>query len=245
MIGTAAAPLGLLLLSFMDVGRAFLTAPGAHNLPTSTFACCSRGLRRSPFTRFVTVEGNVDGPSIPAPDANTNPVDIFDAILEGDAESVARYIAHGGDVNIRDSIGDSPLMLAAENDFTDIIKLLVHEGGADINGKAGAGMETPLILAAYYGYTGLCVFLVEMCGADMEVRSGRGDTALNVACHWGNVDTAQYLLDRGADPNCANHDGKRAGDEFETVFVDGRDEEAIREALEKARAAWPTRAAKA
>jgi uncharacterized protein len=102
-------------------------------------------------------------------------VDVFDAILEGNAESVSRYIAAGGDVNIRDSIGDSPLMLAAENDLTDIIKLLVA-GGADINSRAGAGMETPLILAAYYGYTGLCVFLVELCGADLEARSGRGDT---------------------------------------------------------------------
>jgi Ankyrin repeat len=65
--------------------------------------------------------------------------------------------------------------------------------------------------------------------------------ALSVASHWGNVDTVQYLLDRGANPNAANHDNKRAGDEFETVFVDPADVEAIREALEQARAAAPVK----
>jgi ankyrin repeat protein len=83
----------------------------------------------------------------------------------------------GGDVNVRDSLGDSPLIMAAEQEqgASKIIKMLC-DAGANIDERAGASNETPLILAAYYGDTELVMFLVEECGANLEVKSGRGDT---------------------------------------------------------------------
>jgi uncharacterized protein len=83
----------------------------------------------------------------------------------------------GGDVNVRDSLGDSPLIMAAEQEqgASKIIKMLC-DAGANIDERAGASNETPLILAAYYGDTQLVMFLVEECGANLEVKSGRGDT---------------------------------------------------------------------
>mmetsp|Transcript_11697 Transcript_11697/g.17456 ORF Transcript_11697/g.17456 Transcript_11697/m.17456 type:complete len:83 (-) Transcript_11697:209-457(-) len=82
-------------------------------------------------------------------------------------------------------------MLAAENDLPHIIRILVKDGGANVNERAGEGMETPLILSSYYGFTSLCAFLLEECGVDMECKSEMGETALSIACHWGNDDTVQ------------------------------------------------------
>jgi hypothetical protein len=45
------------------------------------------------------------------------------------------------------------------------------------------------------------------------------------------------LLDAGADPNVVGRHGKSAGDNFETVFVNEEDANAIKEALTAAREA--------
>jgi len=45
-------------------------------------------------------------------------------------------------------------------------------------------------------------------------------------------------LSAWANPNCINREGKKAGDEFEMVFVDKKDGEIIRNALDKARKQW-------
>ncbi|CAM9912036.1 unnamed protein product [Ascophyllum nodosum] len=111
--------------------------------------------------------------------------------------------------------------------------------------------RTPLQLASYYGYTALARMLINNCGADVETRNKKGETALSLACFWGNTDTVEFLLEAGADPNNRTDAGDLPGDKFDSVFVpkaqgalgeDGADEqpgprEAVLALLEEARAA--------
>lgn len=57
----------------------------------------------------------------------------------GDLEQVQRCLAQGVDVNSADDEGYSALHAAAENNYLDIVKLLV-EKGADVVGKSTYGV---------------------------------------------------------------------------------------------------------
>ncbi|CAN0071420.1 unnamed protein product, partial [Ectocarpus sp. 8 AP-2014] len=61
--------------------------------------------------------------------------------------------------------------------------------------------------------------LVTEGDAELELRNNKGDTALSLACFWGNEDAVEYLLNAGADPNSRNDAGERPGEKFDSVFV--------------------------
>ncbi|CAM9473950.1 unnamed protein product [Choristocarpus tenellus] len=148
--------------------------------------------------------------------------------MNGDAQVVLEYIKKGGDCSLQDGNGDTPVMLAIENEMSSVVLKLIEDGGADVNYAKDINGETPLMLAAYYGYTSMVKTLVERCGANLDARNLKGDTALNLASFWGNVESVRYLLEAGADPNVVNTSGKRAGDHFDTVFVSGAGQEDYR-----------------
>lgn len=49
-------------------------------------------------------------------------------------------------------------------------------------------------------------------GADLNVRYGPGNSALHFAAEKGHADVVKELLAKGADPTCANDEGKTPGD---------------------------------
>lgn len=97
----------------------------------------------------------------------------------------------GANVNEKDRRGETPLILAMENEASlEIISALV-EAGADVNEKNSWG-ETPLILAAKKDNAPKVIaFLIE-AGADTNARDQYGKRAF---------DHAQYSLSRQNDPN--------------------------------------------
>jgi ankyrin repeat protein len=114
-------------------------------------------------------------------------------------ETVKVLLAHGADVNARlhqekptvralnelQFEGATPLFLAAEVNNLDVIKLLVA-AGADPN------------IPTAYGTTALMV----ACGAGTDVQRARSIEERGMA-----VETARYLLDRGADVNAVGEFG--------------------------------------
>merc|ERR1712217_708964 len=81
---------------------------------------------------------------------------------------------------------ETPLLLAAQEGFLEIVKLLLTEGKSDaVNSKAADG-RTPLISAARFGFLPVCKVLLEN-GADRTVRVqgsefvGSDGTAADVA----------------------------------------------------------------
>jgi ankyrin repeat protein len=117
-------------------------------------------------------------------------------------------------VNARNADGMTPLMVAAEagQDFNARVLL---QAGALQEASDERGW-TPLFLAAYAGAANVIVTLLgwhpDASGVRqaLDRRDAQGNTAFMVAVANGNLEAAQELLDRGADINAVNAEGKTA-----------------------------------
>ena len=78
------------------------------------------------------------GPSVPD-------ISIHNATEKGNIEAVKQHLAAGTDVNTKNSIGMTPLHVAASDSHKEIADLLIA-GGANVNGKTSRG-STPLEMA--------------------------------------------------------------------------------------------------
>ena len=133
---------------------------------------------------------------------------LFKASLEGNIQDIQIALAEGADVNIKDTDGNTALMLASanKNHANEIVKLLLDKG-ADINAKDNYG-QTDLILAAYNGFTEVVKLLLDR-GADVNTKMQDGMTALWAASFIGHdrTEIIKLLLDKGADVNAKSTNG--------------------------------------
>jgi ankyrin repeat protein len=115
----------------------------------------------------------------------------------------------GADTNTTSDNGDTPL----HGNLTskDVIRLLIEEGGADINQRRSSDGKTPLLcLLASQSPEASLEFL--SFGPDCNAVDNDGNGALHVAMGlWKtNRDLTIALLALGADPNMRNHKGQTA-----------------------------------
>ncbi|KAK3745897.1 hypothetical protein QZH41_017874 [Actinostola sp. cb2023] len=163
----------------------------------------------------------------------------FSAVSCGNERELRYLIDAGADINVIDNVGDTALMLAAENGKEEVARVLI-DAGADINVTNNYG-DTALMLAAENGkeevialidagadvnvtnndgYTALMlaaekgkdevVRALMKAGADINVTNKYGYTALMIAAGNGKKEVARALIDGGADVNVANNDGDTA-----------------------------------
>lgn len=92
---------------------------------------------------------------------------------------VKTLILHGADVNCADLHDFSLLSLAVQYKNKAVIKLLLEEGGADIN-KADYNNRTPIMHAAWRGLPAIFELLFQK-GADIHVKDCDGNTFLELA----------------------------------------------------------------
>ncbi|KAL8587293.1 hypothetical protein ACOMHN_045540 [Nucella lapillus] len=71
------------------------------------------------------------------------------------------------------------LHIAATNDYVDCVRLLVLQGGANINARQDKSHLTPLMLACHGGKLESVEALLEL-GADVNLLDGKGHTALHL-----------------------------------------------------------------
>lgn len=90
---------------------------------------------------------------------------LFDAARNGDAHTIATFLAAGAPVNMADAQGNSMLMLAAYHGQTETVAALIA-GGADLNLANDRG-QTPLAGAVFKDETDVIETLVE-AGADPD-----------------------------------------------------------------------------
>jgi ankyrin repeat protein len=140
----------------------------------------------------------------------------------GSPEAVKLLMAHGADVNARETAkGQTALMWAAAEGHSDIVKALV-ENGADVRartmvtrhlvcfrvqcGKDAAtetverGAFTPLLFAARRGDVE-SVRILLAAGTDIEGRAADGYSPLLLASHSDHLPLVRFLLEQGANPN--------------------------------------------
>jgi len=120
------------------------------------------------------------------------------ALEDFDKKTAKLLIKKGADVNVRGRDKNTPLIIASEKGFYDIVKLLIDKG-AEINVKNNS-KDTPLYSAAEHGDNSIVKLLLNK-GADINEKSVFGETPLVGASKMGREETVKLLLDNGADPN--------------------------------------------
>ena len=143
---------------------------------------------------------------------------LMTASRTGDPSSIRALVAHGAEVNVRDDVhGQTALMWAAAKGHAQAIHVLAEVGG-DVNARTESPPRpprrrtlfvtasptgfTPLIFAVRQGHLDATRVLLD-AGADVNDTLSDGQSALVVAAANANWEVADYLLDRGADPNMA------------------------------------------
>jgi ankyrin repeat protein len=120
---------------------------------------------------------------------------LMEAALLGHHEILDLLLSAGADVNPRDEIGQTALILAADKDPSMVRELL--EKGADVNVQTSISGETPLIAAAYAGRLETVEMLIK-AGANVNIRAKNGKSALDVALDKGFAEVVKSLRDAEA-----------------------------------------------
>jgi ankyrin repeat protein len=118
---------------------------------------------------------------IDAPGGPQGTIPLHFAVVNNYMSLVRWLLAHGADVNARDSSGEAPLHEAIISDRTPRHKFVstLLENGADINALNNNG-DTPLHRAANFGETTVANLLLSY-GADVNTRAKPGETPLHYA----------------------------------------------------------------
>jgi ankyrin repeat protein len=129
---------------------------------------------------------------------------IVDACERGDIAQIRRWGRQGVRINNVDLLITA---IFAEVSL-DILRCLVKELGADVNGAQLGDGGTPLYVAAQIGNLALILFFVKELGADVNQAANDGSTPLCIAAQRGYLAVVRLLVaELGADVNQALHDG--------------------------------------
>lgn len=132
--------------------------------------------------------------------------ELLKAIRNNNQIEVKKYLDKGADINAKNDLGETPLILACGYNNKDIVQQLLLQSGIDINAQAisakcyGTGF-TALMLATQVAHKDIVQLLLE-AGADPNCKDNGGVTALMLAARGAHKDIVQLLLEAGADPNC-------------------------------------------
>jgi len=134
--------------------------------------------------------------------------ELFQSVFQGKLNEVEVLVGKGADVNATDQKGHTPLIFAATNGHTPVVKFLVG-AGSQLDSTDGSG-QTALMYACKRSFNETAAFLIDS-GADVNVQSKKTRvTALMLAAVWNNVELTEMLLKSGADPNLTDLMGRTA-----------------------------------
>ena len=128
---------------------------------------------------------------------------LMHAAAVGSPEAVKLLLESGADVNAKNDVDATALILGAGN--PEKARMLV-EKGADVNAHSKLG-RTPLMIAAGCDGCAATVKLLLDKGADVNAKDKQGNTPL-AAASWGDIsDSVTLLLAKGAGPDVADSQG--------------------------------------
>jgi ankyrin repeat protein len=129
---------------------------------------------------------------------------LHDAARAGDLAQVEALLRSGAAIDSLNSAGETPLLVAVQEDQTEISKVLIA-AGADINAQA-ANQDSPWLLAGASGRTEMIRAMIPNW-PDFSKRNRYGGNALIPACERGHVETIELLLSTGIDVDHVNNLG--------------------------------------
>jgi ankyrin repeat protein len=132
---------------------------------------------------------------------------LFLDIVLKDEKQVKELLKSGVNPNQVNNDGKTPLMIAVEKGYTNILKLLL-EKGANAGLANDAGINT-LHCAAQSGHLDIVELLLEN-GADINKASKNGATPLHFASIKGYYDITALLLNKVVNPSYRDNEGRTA-----------------------------------
>lgn len=168
-----------------------------------TLGCTMNTARITPDTGAAQVAQSDRQDAAPA--LSQDQKDMLNAAWSGQMMEVERLLRAGIDPNSLGQFGITALSLAAQNNQTKIVRLLLDRG-ADPNLQDHKSGWFPLMWAAYNGNNGILKLLMEH-GADVNKRNSYGETPILHAAFEGRDDTVKLLLEHGADFTAKNDRG--------------------------------------
>ncbi len=134
--------------------------------------------------------------------------ELFKSVMAGRIEPVADYLAAGGDVDVRARNGMTLLMAAIWSEGREDIVELLLRASPDLSIREPSADWRALTYAAVNGHISI---LRRLLAAGDTI--GPNDwKALMFAAGRGNAGNVTLLLERGADPELRNTDGRRASE---------------------------------
>lgn len=150
-------------------------------------------------------EGNAD-PDIPNVNGTSPGIQSTD-INDHRADEI--LIEYSADPNLREyTTGETALHKAAQQGYTDVVKLILDYDRVDPNVQDYSG-ETPLFSAAWLGFSDEVLALLDG-GADPDIANNEGVTPLMQAVIHDHFDSAQYIVEHGVNINQQNNVGNTA-----------------------------------
>lgn len=105
---------------------------------------------------------------------------IHDAAYRYDVKAVQHELDAGIDVNTKNEIGWTALIVAAYYQCTDVVSQLLRHPDIDVNAKNENGW-TALMYASLWGYTNVVTQLLAHSKIDVNVKNEDGYNALDIA----------------------------------------------------------------
>ncbi|MBA3765553.1 MAG: ankyrin repeat domain-containing protein [Acidobacteria bacterium] len=140
-------------------------------------------------------------------DENTQTSALDEAVKNGNRQIVRALLDAGAEINARNSLGQTALMILDEDASEDLVWDLVA-AGAKINLRDEDG-DTALILAASWSKAEILRALLN-AGARVNAKNKEGETALMKAAAEGDLESVKLLIDSGAEINRKNNSGETA-----------------------------------
>lgn len=126
------------------------------------------------------------------------------ACREGDLDVVQALVQGGAEIDKRNPLKETPIMLASLAGRTKVVEYLISKE-AELNQPGW----TALLYAATGGNTEIVKLLLDN-SAYIDSAAPNGTTPLMMATRGGFIDTVRLLLDEGADPTLKNENGDTA-----------------------------------
>ena len=134
---------------------------------------------------------------------------LIPAARQGNSAIIRELIERSADVNVRNELGHTPLVIACYHGHYEIARLLLA-AGANVNASDNGG-NTALMGVSFKGYADLAELLIRH-GADLNAQHANGGSALMFAVMFGRNAVAKLLLESGADYTLPDIRGLTAAD---------------------------------
>ncbi|TGO08593.1 hypothetical protein BTUL_0201g00070 [Botrytis tulipae] len=106
-------------------------------------------------------------------------------------------LAPGVDINAKDFEEQTPLYIASEGGYLNLVDILLAQTGVEVN-PSNKDDKTPLHIACERGHLEIVDKLLGKNGVNVEAKDNNKQTSLHLACLNGKVGVIQKLLEREA-----------------------------------------------